>query len=494
MSRGLAVSNVIRVDVNISPIDAGYLNFGVPLIVTPEDVIDVAERVRFYRNIDEVIEEFGGSGEAYNAAVLHFSQQPRPNALYIGRWAQAASGAVLHGGVLDPTALDMTAWTGILTGSLSITIGGVVKTLSAMNFSTATNLNQVAAIIQAATTGLIVRYDAAYTRFDAISSATGVAATISYATPTGAGVDISSLLKWRTGQANAPINGINAENALTAVQQCADRSSGWYAVHMVGAVMPSDNDLVNISAYIEGTDRSRLHLITAQASAVLDPLQTTDIASRLEALRYKRSFVQYSSTTKYAAVSAFGRAATVNFEGNNTTITLKFKQEPGVVAETLTETQSKILSGKNANVFVNYDNDTAILQEGVMSNGYFFDEVHGSDWLANACQTDLWNVLYQAQTKIPQTDEGITQLTTVVEGTLSRAVNNGFVAPGIWNGPDIGKLKTGMALTKGYYVYAPLVASQPPAEREARKAPVIQVAGKLAGAVHSVDVIINLNR
>jgi hypothetical protein len=82
----------------------------------------------------------------------------------------------------------------------------------------------------------------------------------------------------------------------------------------------------------------------------------------------------------------------------------------------------------------------------------------------------------------------------VVEGTLSRAVNNGFVAPGIWNGPDIGKLKTGMALTKGYYVYAPLVASQPPAEREARKAPVIQVAGKLAGAVHSVDVIINLNR
>jgi hypothetical protein len=494
MNRGLSVSGVIKVDVNISPIAAGYLNFGVPIIISDEDVIDVAERVRFYRNIDEVIEEWGGSGPGYNAAVLHFSQQPRPSSLYMGRWARTATGAVLHGGVLAGSTLDMSTWTAITSGGFTITVGGVVKNLTGLNFSSATNLNQVATIIQAGTTGLTVRYDAAYERFDAISTATGVSATIGYATAPGSGTDISSLLQWRTGQANAPINGIAAETPLVAVQQCADRSAGWYGVEMSGTVPPTDNDLVDISAYVEGTERNRMHIITSQASAILDPLQTTDLASRLKALRYKRSFLQYSSKHPNAAVSAFARAATVNFEGSNTTITLKFKQEPGVIAELLTETQNKIVQSKNCNVFVQYDNDTAILQEGVMSNGYFFDEVHGSDWLANAIQTDLWNTLYQAQTKIPQTDEGITQLTTVVEGTLSRAVNNGFVAPGVWNGPDIGKLRTGMALTKGYYVYAPLVASQPPAEREARKAPVIQVAAKLAGAVHSVDVIINLNR
>ena len=129
-----------------------------------------------------------------------------------------------------------------------------------------------------------------------------------------------------------------------------------------------------------------------------------------------------------------------------------------------------------------------------MANGYFVDEVVGLDWLANAVQVDTWNVLYQALTKIPQTDAGMTQLTTAVEGAMARGVRNGLLAAGLWTGPPVGALKTGQALTKGYYVYCPLVASQPQALREARRAPTIQVAAKLAGAVHFVDVLINVNR
>jgi hypothetical protein len=34
--------------------------------------------------------------------------------------------------------------------------------------------------------------------------------------------------------------------------------------------------------------------------------------------------------------------------------------------------------------------DQAIWQEGTMANGAFFDEVHGTDWLQNALQTELW--------------------------------------------------------------------------------------------------------
>ncbi|MDE9537394.1 DUF3383 domain-containing protein, partial [Xenorhabdus bovienii] len=52
----------------------------------------------------------------------------------------------------------------------------------------------------------------------------------------------------------------------------------------------------------------------------------------------------------------------------------------------------------------------------------------------------------------------------------------------------------GDMLTKGYYTYAAPIADQVQAEREKRKAPVIQCAIKLAGAVHFADVIINVNR
>ncbi len=129
-----------------------------------------------------------------------------------------------------------------------------------------------------------------------------------------------------------------------------------------------------------------------------------------------------------------------------------------------------------------------------MSNGDFFDERHGLDWLQNYVQTDLFNALYTSTTKIPQTEAGITRLLTVVEKSLDQAVSNGLVAAGVWNGGDIGQITAGDTLTKGYYVYAQPLSSQSQADREARKAPLIQAAIKLAGAVHYADVQINVVR
>lgn len=116
------------------------------------------------------------------------------------------------------------------------------------------------------------------------------------------------------------------------------------------------------------------------------------------------------------------------------------------------------------------------------------------DWLQNYVQTNYYNRLYTSSTKVPQTDEGITDLLTNVEASLAQGAENGLIAPGVWGGDGFGALNTGDTLTKGYYVYSPPIAQQAQAEREARKAPVMQVAIKLAGAVHFGDVIINVNR
>src|SRR3954467_3167656 len=201
MNNGLSVSNVVNVDVSISPLAAGYRNFGTLLVVTPEDIIDVGERVRYYSNIDEVIEEFGGTGPAYEAGLLYFSQLPRPNALYVGRWAQANTSAVLHGGILAVADLDMATWAAITTGSLILNIGGTDQPLSGLNFASATNMNQVAAVIQAAGTGYTVTWDAAYARFDVKTTAKGPTAVIGYGKPItpASGVDISSKAKLRQG-------------------------------------------------------------------------------------------------------------------------------------------------------------------------------------------------------------------------------------------------------------------------------------------------------
>ena len=77
------------------------------------------------------------------------------------------------------------------------------------------------------------------------------------------------------------------------------------------------------------------------------------------------------------------------------------------------------------------------------------------------------------------------------------AVNNGIVAPGTWNGaipfgnPDDFKRNIE---ERGYYIYSLPISQQSQTDREARKAPVVQIALKFAGAIHSSEVIVNIER
>lgn len=381
MAQGLPVSNVVNVDVIMSPKAATGRNFGSLLILGTSTVIPVTERIRLYTSSEDIGTDFGIDSPEYEAAVIFFSQSPTPTQVYIGRWA---------------------------------------KTLTSSE-------------------------------------------------------------------------GTSTETMLEAVN-AALQYTNWYGLAIADSDPLDDDDIISVAAAIEASSLSRILAVTTDAAGTISTSSTDDLASKLKAAGYGRTFTQYSTSSKYAAVSAFGRAFTVNFTGSNTTLTLKFKQEPGVTYETLTSPQAAAVDAKNASVYVYYANDTAILQQGVMANGDFFDERHGLDWLQNHVQTNLFNLLYTSTTKVPQTEAGITRLLSNVEQSMDQAVANGLMAPGVWNGGPIGQLSSGDTLTKGYYVYAQPLTEQAQADREARKAPLIQVACKLAGAVHYADVQINVVR
>ncbi|MDY4387894.1 DUF3383 family protein [Pectobacterium aroidearum] len=379
--QGLPLSNVVNVDVIMSPTAATGRNFGSLLILGTSTIIPVTERLRLYSGVEDIGDDFGVDSPEYAAATVFFSQSPKPTQVYIGRWA---------------------------------------KTLAA----------------------------------------------------------------GETGAVETLIQAVNASLQFT----------NWYGLGVADSDDLTDADVLAAAAAIEAARVSRIFAVTTDAAATLSTTITDDLASKLKAAGYARTFTQYSTSSKYAALSAFGRAFTVNFNGSNTTITLKFKQEPGVTYETLQINQAAAVDAKNCNVYVYYENDTAILQQGVMANGDFFDERHGLDWLQNYVQTNLYNVLYTSTTKVPQTDAGVTRLLANVEQSMDQGVTNGLIAPSVWNGGPIGQLASGDTLTKGYYVYAQPISAQAQADREARKAPVIQVACKLAGAVHYADVQINVVR
>lgn len=320
-----------------------------------------------------------------------------------------------------------------------------------------------------------------------------VPSSVGFATA-GSGTDVSAQLMLTSATSQGLVPGFAAETPVQCATVLANLSPQWYGLMFASTIAVTTNQSLAVSAFIEAQTITRVYGVTIQDTTVLSSQISNDLASQIKAAGYQQSCCQYSSTNPYAIASFMGRAFSVDFTASNTTITLMFKQEPGVIGENLTIQQALTLQNKNCNVFVDYVNDTVILQYGTMSNGQFFDTIQGIDWLQNAIQTAVYNVLYTSTTKIPQTDAGVNQLTTAIAAVCSQAVANGLSAPGTWNGPSFGSLVTGQFLKNGFYIYAQPVALQSESDRQARKSPPIQVAIKLAGAIQSVDILVNVNQ
>lgn len=320
-----------------------------------------------------------------------------------------------------------------------------------------------------------------------------VPSSVGYATSPGSGTDISSILKLTSATSQGLPEGYDAESPVECAAALANASALWYGLMFQASVQPTDDQNIDVCDFINALELKRIFGVTITNTNVLSSLVSNDLASRMKDGGYKQCFNQYSAN-EYAIASFFGRAFSVNFNANRSTITLMYKQEPSVVAEDLTENQASVLKDKRCNVFVEYVNDTAIIQYGVMSGSAYFDEIHGLDWLQDAIQNSCYNVLYQSKTKVPQTDAGVNQLTNAVSGACLEGVNNGLIAPGVWNADGFGQLQTGQFLKDGFYIYAQPVALQSQSEREQRICPPIQVAVKLAGAIQELDVIVDVNR
>lgn len=321
-----------------------------------------------------------------------------------------------------------------------------------------------------------------------------VPSSVGFATSPASGTDISALLQLTSALSTALVPGYPAETPLACVTTLAGLSTSWYGIEFAASVMPTDSQNLAIAPFIEAQDLTRMFGVTIVNTNVLSDVVSNDLASLLEEGGYDQTTSQYSSSSPYAISSLFGRAFSVDFSAANSTIALMYKQEPGVDPENLTQTQAATLQSKNCNVYASYDNDTQIIQYGVMASGQFFDTIHGVDWFQNALQTALYNVLYTSTTKVPQTDPGVNQLVNACNGVCGQAVNNGLAAPGTWNGPSFGSIATGQYLKNGYYVYVPSVSTQSESDRAARKSPPIQIALKLAGAIQSVDVLVTVNQ
>ncbi len=208
-------------------------------------------------------------------------------------------------------------------------------------------------------------------------------------------------------------------------------------------------------------------------------------------LYYSNADVDFA-TASFAAAYA-SRGLSTNWAGSLTAQTMNLKQLSGFTPDqTLTTTYLTEVQTGGVDVYPSFGGDPGLYTSG--ANGWF-DQIYGQFWLKFALQAAGYNFLAQTNTKIPQTEVGMTGLKGAYMTILSQGVNNGFMAPGAWTGAapfgNSADLIRCVA-DKGWYIYSLPVAQQSSSDRNLRKAPIVQIAAKLAGAIQSSQVIVQV--
>jgi hypothetical protein len=510
MAINLPISRLINFGVVITPQLVQGQSLSTGLVLGTSTVIDTVQRLRFYNSLSAVGADFGTNAQEYLAAQVWFGQSPQPTSMEIGRWCQAAAAGRLICAALSSANLLISAWTSIAAGSFKIAVdGGGSSNVPGMNFTGATTLPGIAAIMQTAIQGLggsyaavTVVYNAVYNRFEITSGTTGSTSAVAFLTAGTTGTDISGQMGGLVTSGGYTAPGVAAETALAAVVLFDNQFGGqWYNLFIPSAV---DSDHTAIAPYIDADTTPHFYWVNTQEQQVLTTGDTTHIGYLLQQLQSQHTAWQYSSQSLYAAWSMAARISTTNYAGSNTTISLMYKTEPGIAPEVLTETQINALESYNGNVFVTYQGSNLvngvpvqspvpIIEPGICPSGQFIDTIQGVDALRIQITTNIFNLLYGTATKIPQTDPGINTLENGADSACSQFIVNGLGAPGVWNSNGFGQLQPGQFLDKGYYIYALPIALQAQAQRSARIAPPIQVAFKLAGAVDTASGTIYVN-
>jgi hypothetical protein len=217
----------------------------------------------------------------------------------------------------------------------------------------------------------------------------------------------------------------------------------------------------------------------------------------MEASEFKTRCLYYGGTALQArlfAAAYMSRLLSVDFTGSNTTLTMHLKELVGIDPdESLTDTILSDCEAAGVDVYGDFAGTGCVFTSG---ENLFVDQVYNMTWLNNQLQVNGFNVLRTTNGKLPQTEPGMSVLIAAYSKALSQAVQNGYLAPGVWNSTEVFGNPTDFAQNinqRGFYLYHAPISSQSTQDREDRKAPLIQIAAKESGALHSSSVIVNIN-
>lgn len=480
----LALTNVINISVSEAQAGAGEYNTSNLAIFTTEKPANSFGTLGYAQYVDptQVGVDFGTASKTFAMANAIFSQQPN----------------ILTGGgqlvviLLGHATVDL-AFSGVAaSGAFEVQYGG--------NTSASIDWNKTAAEIQT-----ILRAMPGLAECIVTGSIAGELLHIELAGVYGASPTVATTAN--TLQTSAPASITITESTSTqgetldhAITRTKDLVQYFGITVDQTVAQVGQTDLLAAAAVIQPLNKIGFFVsyteADIQSGGMIDLLRTGGF-TQSRGLYYGDSSVVAGFAGENAIVmmaSYSGRALSTNFSGSNTTQTMHLKDLIGVQPDpSMTQTILNEAIAAGADVYISLQGVAKVF---CMGANKFFDQVYNLQWFVGALQIAGFNFLAEASTKVPQTENGMDGLKGAYRAVCEQAVTNQYSAPGTWNSPTVFGIPADLIANvaqRGYYIFSQPVALQSQVDRAARKAPLVQIALKEAGAIQESSVIVNVN-
>lgn len=463
--------------------------FGILLVITDSILLSTSRRVRRFTNVESVTDFFGTGSEEEKVADAYFNQDPflknQPTELQFGRFADADTAALIECG--DSSETDIEVWKLVTDGEFKVDIDGGTVSLTGLDFSSVTSLDDVAGVIDAA---LGANGDCYFliNRFNINSPTTGTGSlmTLLSTVAVPAGTDISGsayldgdVLKSPTNEGGSILSqGQLAEDFDATITAIENINNTWYA--MSGIEKYRDSlEAEDMADEIES--REKMFLITTNDSNVLVLGSTSTFSYYLKNKNYKRTATIYhDNDTLYPDMAWLGLELPKPVGSTN----WAFKVLPGIAQRAsvditpvnLTEGQKDAAIDVNCNLYsTTLGADHSYL--GTMGGGKnadkegeYIDIIRNIDFMQARIQEGMFSLLLEVDI-LPMTNAGITMANNRLISLL-----------------DTYGVKQGILVEGSVNTSFPKRSEISPTDRDDRLLPDGEFQGELTGGINRIII------
>lgn len=485
------ISYVNTVNVNLSAMPRGLSEFATNNIgLFSNEPAAFADPYKVYVGAAGVAEDFGSDSVTTQMANAIFAQSPNlrsgKGCLIVAPYAakDATSGAL----ETESLKAKVSAFKAIKDGEMNVVADNNVMKLTNLNFSGVNNVQDIATVIAEKNPDVYITVEGDKIKFTSrlVGKDSAVVLT-KVSNGTGTDITVSAYLN---AAGATKTTGTDAEDQESLDDAVARVDNKFFFGGILDTCLRHNDSIIANAKAIEAMSKKVYVVATASLNnaAVLGQKITEGGYKKTRVFGYGMTSL---TEARCAAAAYLSKASCTNYSGSNTCITMNLKELATISPDT--NCSDDTLAKARVKGFDIYGSTGGLgCVYSTKSAGGYMDDQTGQMAFVGALEVAAFNYLRQTNTKVPQTEMGMTGLKDVCKQVCDKFVTNGFIGIGNkWNSSekfgDPEDFDRNIS-EHGYYVYSLPIAQQAQAERENREAPLIQIAAKSAGAIHIVNI------